>query len=190
VRPWRERLVWLTFILMPLPDSLVIGPTPGYSPALGRLVAMMGFARMTTFRAADGLTMAQLDHLHDASSNSIGALLAHVAAVEVAYQRITFEGRGLSLPAYDEEWMTALQLGEAGRERLRGKPLAHYVSGLERVREFTLKELARRNDKWLDETDVWNGRQVNNYFKWFHVFEDELNHRGQIRWLRQRLPAA
>ena len=24
-------------------------------------------------------------------------------------------------------------------------------------------------------------RPANNYFKWFHVFEDELNHRGQIR---------
>ena len=175
---------------MPLPDSLVIGPTPGYSPSLGRLVAMMSFARSTTLRAAAGLTVAQLDHLHDTSSNSIGALLAHVAAVEVAYQRITFEGRGLSLPAYDEEWLIALQLGDAGREKLRGKPLEHYVSGLEQVREFTLRELARHDDRWLDETDVWNGRPVNNYFKWFHVFEDELNHRGQIRWLRQRLPAA
>ena len=175
---------------MQLPDSLVIGPTPGYSPAVGRLVAMMNFARLTTVRAAAGLSVAQLDHLHDPSSNSIGALLAHVAAVELAYQRITFDGRGLSLPEYDDEWMTALQLGDAGREKIRGQPLEHYVHGLEQVRAFTLSELARRDDKWLDETTVWNGRQANNYFKWFHVFEDELNHRGQIRWLRQRLPAA
>lgn len=174
---------------MQLPDSFVIGPTPGYSPGIGRLVAMMGFARWTTLRAASGLTMAQLDHLQDPSSNSIGALLAHVAAVEIAYQRITFEGRGLSLPEYDAEWATALQLGDAGREKIRGQPLEHYVSGLEQVRAFTLAELARHDDRWLDETTVWNGRQANNYFKWFHVFEDELNHRGQIRWLRQRLPA-
>jgi hypothetical protein len=58
------------------------------------------------------------------------------------------------------------------------------------VRAFTLDELARRDDKWVDETATfWNGRKANNYFKWFHVFEDELNHRGQIRWLRSRLPA-
>jgi hypothetical protein len=24
--------------------------------------------------------------------------------------------------------------------------------------------------------------------RWFHVAEDEINHRGQIRWLRPRLP--
>ena len=175
---------------MQLPDSFIIGPTPGYSPAIGRLVAMMGFARFATLRAAAGLTTAQLDHLQDASSNSIGALLAHIAAVEVAYQRITFEGRGLSLPAHDEEWAIALQLGDRAREVLREQPLEHYVSALEQVRTFTLGELARLDDRWLDETTVWNGRQANNYFKWFHVFEDELNHRGQIRWLRQRLPAA
>lgn len=174
---------------MQLPDSFVIGATPGYAPGIGRLVAMMGYARWTTLRAAAELTTAQLDHLHDASSNSIGALLAHIASVEIAYQRITFEGRGLSLPAYDDEWMTALQLGDPAREKIRGQPLEHYVSGLEQVRAFTLTELARRTDRWLDETTVWNGRKANNYFKWFHVFEDELNHRGQIRWLRQRLPA-
>jgi uncharacterized damage-inducible protein DinB len=27
---------------------------------------------------------------------------------------------------------------------------------------------------------------VNNYFKWFHVVGHEINHRGQIRWLRSR----
>jgi uncharacterized damage-inducible protein DinB len=173
---------------MQLAEPFFIGPTPGYSPGVGRLVAMMSFARWTTLRAAADLTVAQLDHLQDASSNSIGALLAHIAAVEVAYQRITFEGRGLSSPTYDDEWATALALGDRGRETLREKPLEHYVTALEQVRAFTLSELALRDDNWLDETTVWNGRQANNYFKWFHVFEDELNHRGQIRWLRQRLP--
>ncbi|WQI98124.1 integrase, partial [Rossellomorea vietnamensis] len=25
------------------------------------------------------------------------------------------------------------------------------------------------------------------HFKWFHVFEDELNHRGQIRMIKKRM---
>jgi len=28
--------------------------------------------------------------------------------------------------------------------------------------------------------------RVNNYFKWFHVIGHEINHRGQISWLRIR----
>ena len=34
-------------------------------------------------RAVDGLTVADLDHLHDSNGNSIGSLPARVAAIEV-----------------------------------------------------------------------------------------------------------
>jgi hypothetical protein len=30
--------------------------------------------------------------------------------------------------------------------------------------------------------------QINVHWAWFHAAEDEINHRGQIRWLRKRLP--
>jgi uncharacterized damage-inducible protein DinB len=171
-------------------DSLVIGPEAGYSPQVGRLVGMMRYTRWTTLRAVQGLTVSQLDHLHDDTSNSIGALLAHIASVEMAYQRVTFDGRGISLPEHEAELNAAVQLGERARKEIRGRPLEHYAGILEQVRAFTLEEIAHRDDRWLDATTTWNGREVNNYFKWFHVFEDELNHRGQIRWLRNRLPAS
>jgi uncharacterized damage-inducible protein DinB len=175
---------------MSQPDSFIIGPIEGYSSEVGRLVAMMKYARFTTLRAVEGLTVEQLDHLHDESSNSIGALLAHVASVELAYQRLTFDGRGVSLPEHEAELMVAMQLGDRARKEIRGHSLDHYVGMLDAVRAFTLDELAHRDDEWLDATATfWNGRKANNYFKWFHVFEDELNHRGQIRWLRSRLPA-
>lgn len=38
--------------------------------------------------------------------------------------------------------------------------------------------------------DVRGGVRVNNYFKWCHVLTHEVNHRGQIRWLRSRSPTA
>ena len=63
------------------PSPLRIEAIPGYSPTIGRLVGMLTYARSTTLAAVDGLTIADLDHLHDAESNSIGALLAHIAAV-------------------------------------------------------------------------------------------------------------
>jgi hypothetical protein len=31
---------------------------------------------------------------------------------------------------------------------------------------------------------------MNAHWAWFHVAEDEISHRGQIRWLRARLPGA
>jgi uncharacterized damage-inducible protein DinB len=97
------------------PSPLRIEALQGYTPTIGRLVGMLMYARNTTIAAVQGLTVAQLDHLHDDQSNSIGALLAHIIAIEHAYQ-------------------------------------------------------------------------INVHWAWFHVAEDEINHRGQIRWLRRRLP--
>jgi uncharacterized damage-inducible protein DinB len=175
---------------MEQPDSFLIGPTDGFSPGIGRLVGMMRYARWSTLRAVGGLTLPQLDHLQDSSSNSIGALLAHIASVELAYQRLTFDGRGLSLPEHEAELSAAVQLGDRARSEIRGHPLEHYLGILDAVRAFTLDELTHRDDRWLEDIITqWNGRKVNNHFKWFHVFEDELNHRGQIRWLRSRLPS-
>jgi hypothetical protein len=81
----------------------------------------------------------------------------------------------------------ALDLGEQSRQQIKSNEVGYYLSILEDVRSKTLEEMAKRNDQWLDEeTPFWEGQPANNYFKWFHVVEDEISHRGQIRWLRKR----
>jgi hypothetical protein len=166
-------------------DLFLIGDLPGFTPQIGRLVSMMNYARHTTLREVEGLGAQQLDHLHDPESNSIGALLYHIAAVEVWYQAETFFGRELDAGEM-REWGTALDLGEAARREIRGHDLSFYLSRLEGVRAATLAELGRREDGWLEERGPWGGQEANNYFKWFHVVEDELSHRGQVRWLKNR----
>src|SRR4030095_419282 len=126
-----------------------------------------------------------LYYLHGAQSNSIGALLSHIASAEVGYQAATFYARDLN-EEERHEWGAALDLGERARREIRGRELEYYLSRLEQVRAKTLAELGRREDQWLEEhTFFGSGQRVNNYFKWFHVFGHELNHRGQIRWLRR-----
>jgi uncharacterized damage-inducible protein DinB len=97
------------------PSPFVVGELPGFTPQIGRLVAMMAYARRTTLAAVEGLTTADLDHVQDERSNSIGALLAHIAAVEVAYQRATFENSDLT-SADRARWEVALTLGARARE--------------------------------------------------------------------------
>jgi hypothetical protein len=168
--------------------SFLIEDVPGFTPQIGRLVGMMKHVRATTLQAVHGMTPSQLDHVQDAESNSVGALLAHIAAVEVAYQVITFERRDLN----DEEtvrWGAALDLGDTARREIKEKSLEHYTHLLEQVRVRTFAEFAQRTDQWLYEQSKWGPGMANNYFMWFHVFEDELSHRGQIRWLRKRITA-
>lgn len=170
------------------PASYRIEPLPGYTPIIGRLVGILLYARQTTLAAVEGLSIAELDHLQDASSNSIGALLAHVAAVERGYQCLTFEERAPSA-AERAASEPALSLGAEGRRLLRGKPLEHYVHELGEARRLTLEGLAARDDAWLERT-LRAAPAMNAHWAWFHVAEDEINHRGQIRWLRARLGAA
>src|SRR5262245_1313352 len=94
----------------------------GYAPEVGRLVSAMDRARARTLDAAAGLSMAQLDHLQDAQSNSIGALLMHIAAVETLHGILSFENR---MPSPEEfgQWGVAFGLGDAARDAIKGKPL-------------------------------------------------------------------
>ena len=166
-------------------QTFLIAEIPGFTPQIGRLVSMMHYVRSTTLAAVAGLGIEELDYLHDQQSNSIGALLLHIAATEVGYQAATFDIRELSA-AEKQEWSATLQLGETARREVRGHELEYYLTRLEQVRAKTLGELSQRDDEWLEERTSFGSGQVNNYFKWFHVFGHELNHRGQIRWLRSR----
>ncbi|GIP29343.1 integrase [Paenibacillus sp. J23TS9] len=167
----------------------LITDIPGYSPQISRLLSMMNYARFTTLQALNSLSVDQLDFLMDPESNSIGALLLHFAAVEYVYQVYTFEKRELS----EEEvsrWGAALNLGEEGRVGIRGNDLDFYLNNLNEVRNRTFELSKTVNDDWLEqEEEFWNEKQANHYFMWFHVFEDEINHRGQIRIIKKRLTA-
>lgn len=167
-------------------DLFLVGDIPGFAPQIARLVSMMNYVRSTTLQAVAALGVHELDYLHDPQSNSIGALLSHIAAAEVGYQAATFDARELN--AEDrQQWGAAIDLGERARDEIRGYELDHYLRILEQVRAKTLAELGRRDDQWLEEaTSFGSGQRVNNYFKWFHVIGHEINHRGQIRWLRSR----
>jgi hypothetical protein len=72
---------------------------------------------------------------------------------------------------------------------LRGQPLEHYIEQMTTTRKATLAALSSRDDKWL-ERPMAAAPAMYAPWAWFHVAEDEINHRGQIRWLRARLPSS
>jgi uncharacterized damage-inducible protein DinB len=170
----------------------VFGPREGYSPQVGILVSMLNWMRGAILEPVQGLTVAQLDHLHDAKANSIGALLLHLAAMERLYQIHTFEGKrwGDVDSEAEKQWGAPARLGNEARKSVKGHELAYYLDKLRAVRERTLAELRNRDDAWLMQVDSeWVWGPTNNYCKWFHVCEHESHHNGQITWLKSRLPA-
>ena len=166
-------------------NLFLLGNISGFTPQVARLVSMMNYVRHTTLSAVKDLTLHELDYLDNLTGNSIGSLLLHIAAAEVGYQAATFYNRQLN---EDEkrEWEPALALGEKARQEIKGNDLHYYLNKLQQVRAKTLAELANRDDLWLDDQTSFGDNRINNYFKWFHVFTHEVNHRGQINLLRRQ----
>lgn len=172
------------------PNINIIGPRAGYSPQIGILVSQMEWVRESVISATKGLTQPQLDFLVDSQSNTIGALLMHLAATDAVYQDLTFNNLQDFSPENKKRWGVAMELGDEGRKQIKGHELDYYISAMTEVREFTLKEFKKRDDKWFAEVDPqFFGGPTNNFCKWFHVCEHEANHRGQMTVIRKRLPS-
>ena len=170
----------------------VFGPRKGYTPQLSILVSMMDWMRMVVEHSVKRLSLKELDYLHDENSNTIGAMLLHLAATETYYQLNTFEGKewGTWDKKISEKWDTAMNLGEKARNTIKDHEVKYYLDVLKETREKTLAEFRKRDDDWLmavDKKFPWG--PTNNYCKWFHVCEHESNHNGQIKWLKSRVPA-
>lgn len=174
-------------------DNLyLIGPQKGYSMHIGTLLSTMTMMRAWVVNSVKDLTQQQLDWQLDDESNSIGAMLYHLAATEKYYQLNTFDE--VEWGEWDEEikneWDVPMDLGQQGREQIIGNDIGFYLSKLEAVRKVTKKEFAKRDDEWIMKSAPFFGNQpTNNYCKWFHVCEHESNHNGQIKFIKSRIPS-
>ena len=173
-------------------DINIVGPKEGFTPQIGTLVSMMNWMRMVILSPVKDMSISDLDYVHDENANSIGAMLMHLTATERFYQIHTFDAKTWGdWPKEDaEKWTTAMELGENARKKIKGNNYDFYFNALSEVREYTLQEFAKRDDKWLmaiDDDFPWG--PTNNYCKWFHVCEHESNHNGQFKFIKKRLPS-
>jgi uncharacterized damage-inducible protein DinB len=168
-------------------DSIfLIKEKNGLKKDFSLLVSMMDYARLTTLQEVEDLTMEELDYRAYEGANSIGMLLAHFDAVEKIYQALTFNDLSdEELDRYADSLEPALSLGKPG-DVIKGKEVGEYLDRLKETRNNTICHFKEFPESWLyEETDWWYGKKGNNFFKWFHVFEDEINHRGQIRMIKK-----
>jgi uncharacterized damage-inducible protein DinB len=164
-----------------------IRPVENFTDKIGELVSMLEHTRDVTLSEISNLSQSDLDYLPNDCSNSIGSLLLHIASIEFVHQIISFEKRDLTEYEYSK-WRTSLELGDKAREVIKTHSLNYYLNELSQVRENTLTLLKSKKDKWLFEENKWgNDVPYNNYYLWFHVMEDEINHRGQIRTIKRLL---
>ena len=173
-------------------DAWIVGPQPGFTPEIGTLTSMLDFTGSQVLHNVKGLSQGDLDFLLDTKANTIGSMLLHLAATETYYQMNTFDGmKWDSWPSeVRKKWDVPMNLGEPARKAIKGNSLDYYLDALHQVREKSLAEFRKRDDKWLLTVVTEEDFKANNYAKWFHVAEHESNHDGQIKFLKRRLPGA
>ena len=178
-------------------DLYLLGPKEGFSEHIGTLLSTMTMMRAWVVRQVKDLSVEELDFQIDDKSNSIGAMIYHLAATEKYYQLNTFDDMewGSWDQSIKDEWDVPMSLGEQGRKELVGHDAAFYIDKLESVRKDTIAKFRTLDDEWLWKSEPFfplrqgvQG-QTNNYAKWFHVCEHESNHNGQIKFIKSRLPS-
>jgi len=150
----------------------------------------MTMMRTWIVRGVEELSVKELDFQIDDDSNSIGAMLWHLAATERYYQLNTFEG--LEWGIWDDEikelWDLPMGLGKEGRKKIKGNEIDFYLEKLSSVRSETEKQFANLTDDWLWKSEpFFDDLPTNNYAKWFHACEHESNHNGQIKFIKKRI---
>ena len=171
-------------------DLYLLGPMEGYSMHIGTLLSSMNMMRAWVVEGVKDLSVKELDFQLDDQSNSIGAMLLHLAATERYYQLNTFDEMKWGTWSDDikAEWDIPMRLGEAARKKITGHSIEYYLGKLYEVREVTKREFAKRDDDWIMKSEpFFGGEPTNNYGKWFHVCEHESNHNGQIKFIKKRL---
>lgn len=116
-----------------------------YSNKIGELVTMLEHTRDVTLSEISNLNQSDLDFLPNGSSNTIGSLLSHIAAMEFVHQVISFEKRDLTESEY-LKWRISLELGDKAREGIKKQSLDYYLNELSQVRENTLTYLKSKQD--------------------------------------------
>lgn len=162
----------------------IIKPAKGFSDDIGNMVSMLDDLKGRVTRIVSNLDQEGTDFLLDDKANRIGAMIMHLAATEVYYQKYTFDGRGFN-EEENKKWGAALSLGDAGREQLKGQPISYYLEIWDEVRATTKELLKEKDDKWFSKKTP--AGSMNNHWAWYHVMEHQANHMGQIRLIQGRI---
>ena len=124
-----------------------------YTPLIGHVVSMMEHARDATLYQIRDLTEEQLDYVLFDNSNSIGALLRHICAMEVLHTIVLFENRDMNLEER-KFWKYSLP-GSMLEERVKGHDIGYYLNLLTNTRSTTLEKLKQYDDSWLYQESVF-----------------------------------
>lgn len=150
------------------------------------LIGILEDARVTTLHRVEGISKAELHWQYADGWNSIGALLAHIIAVEEDFRIEFIEGRQLTA-AEEALWIPGLEMGQYIPQLITDDGVEVFVERLAQSRARMLKAVSALNATEFKEKRTGYNPNTGCNLAWvlYHMAEDEVHHRGQISILRK-----
>jgi hypothetical protein len=163
---------------------LVLVEPDGVDPLVGGAIARLTDARRRTLRDLEGLDPAHVDRPGPDGTNSVGAILYHVAAIEMAW--LAEEILGLDAwPPGVEHLLPYDVRDEAGLLwAVRGQSLDDHLERLRITREVLVRELAALDTAEFRRVRVLADYDVTPEWVAFHLTQHEAEHRSELGRLR------
>ena len=183
---------------MPTLIQRTLEPLPGCASRLGGLwLAQLDDQTRRLDLGTRDLTAVELGWQPGRGQNTIGMLLAHMAAVEVDWIGYGLCGRPMGgtdvLPIGESEIGMPLAPEAAPPAVLAGRELGYFDDLLARARAYTKAAVAPLTDEALDRRFrvPWNDDELeaNGSFVVYFVLAHFAGHRGQIHLLRHQYQA-
>ena len=187
---------------MPALIQRILSPKPGTaSPIAGLFLWQLDDQSRRLTEDTRGASTAELAWQPARGMNTIGMLLAHIAAVEVGWIRAAVFGldrdSGEVLGLSKRQIDMPLAASAAPARALADRELPYFDDLLARARAYTRTSIAELTDTDLDRRfrtpATWEagGNEFEGTIGWalYHVLEHEAGHYGQINLLRHLYPA-
>ncbi len=169
---------------------LVLPEPEGMDPIIGGAVARLTETRRRTLADLEGMSTDDVDAPGADDSNSIGAILYHVAAIEMAWLAEEI----LSLDAWPPEVDHVLPFDvrdEAGLLwHVRGETLDQHLERMRVTRDLLVRELAAMDVVEFRRVRVLADYDVTPEWVAFHLTQHEAEHRSELGRLRAAVNAA
>jgi uncharacterized damage-inducible protein DinB len=169
-------------------ERLAVDGVPGYEPEIGRMVWMLEDTRQLTKAGLVGLADDQLDwtpaSAANSESNSIGALLYHIAAIEADWLYVEVLEAKVFPPELTNLFPDDIRDDEGHLAVAHGGGLEAHLLRLDAVRDRLLAAF-----RGMSLTEFRRERNLPHYTvtpEWVlhHLIQHEVEHRGEIGMLR------
>lgn len=169
--------------------SLVIAPRDAASADIGRALWIIEDVRVRTKQSLAGIPPAALDWSPAPALNSIGTLLAHIAAIEADWLYTDVRGQPFP-PDIATLLPPAVREADGHLTRVGDRALANHLATLDTIRARVRETFEGMSDEEYRRVRRLDAYEVTPEWCLYHLAEHEAAHRGELETVRTLAEAA